>query len=158
MLWRDKRAKLVVSLAMLAVKARYDFGENRVATVALLTITTLPGTRSRGTVTAKFSGHSFTFRSWPTVLAKTRVSGSACTRILSGKPTESYVEGGNAFGLVFHLGFLTRRSDCRPSRDICIGVLLPEVMVVAGAAVAVVVAAVAVWAWGAAPPQILICA
>src|SRR5262249_211050 len=50
-----------------AWKAHYDFGENRVATLALLTITTLPGRRSCGTATAKFSGHAFTFRSWPTV-------------------------------------------------------------------------------------------
>jgi len=66
--------------------ARYDFGANRVATLALLTITTLPGRRSCGTATAKFSGHAFTFRSSPTVFAETRMSGSACTRILSGKP------------------------------------------------------------------------
>jgi hypothetical protein len=32
------------------------------------------------------------------------------------------------------------------------GIFLPEIMVLAVAAVAVVVAAVVVWAWGAAPP------
>ena len=35
--------------------ACYDFGEKRVATVTLLTITTLPGRRSCGTTMAKFS-------------------------------------------------------------------------------------------------------
>src|SRR5262249_46485261 len=30
--------------------------------------------------------------------------------------TESYLEGGNTFGPIFHLGFLTR-SDCRLTRD-----------------------------------------
>jgi hypothetical protein len=76
--------------------ARYDFGENRVATVTLPTITALPERRSCGTAMAKFSGHAATFRSSPTVFADTRMPGSA-----------SYLEGGNAFGLVFHLGFLT---------------------------------------------------
>src|SRR5215469_3972450 len=52
-------------LCSTAGMARYDFGENRVATVTLLTITTLPGRRSCGTAMAKFSGHAVTFRRWP---------------------------------------------------------------------------------------------
>ena len=55
------------------VKARYDFGENRVAMVALLTITMLPGKRSCGTAMAKFSGHAVILRSWPTVFADARM-------------------------------------------------------------------------------------
>jgi len=88
--------------------ARYDFGENRVATVTLLTITTLPGRRSCGTAMAKFSGHAVTFRSSPTVFADTQMPGSACTRIFIWQATESYLKGGNAFRPVFHLGFPTR--------------------------------------------------
>jgi hypothetical protein len=84
-----------------AWKARYDFGENRVATLALLTITTLPGRRSCGTATAKFSGHAFTFRSWPTVFAETGMSGSVCTRILSGKPPRAMWRAATLLGLYF---------------------------------------------------------
>ena len=54
--------------------ARYDFGANRVATLALLTITTLPSRRFCGTARANFSGHAFTFRRSPTVFAETRMS------------------------------------------------------------------------------------
>src|SRR6266702_6079549 len=82
-------------------KARYDFGENRVATLALLTTTTLPGRRSCGTAMAKFSGHAFTFRSWPTVFAETRMSGSVCTRILSGKPPRAMWRAATLLGLYF---------------------------------------------------------
>src|SRR5947208_1831162 len=49
--------------------ADYVFGEVRVATLALLTLTTLSGWRSSGVVMAKFSGHTATFRSSPTVCA-----------------------------------------------------------------------------------------
>jgi hypothetical protein len=58
--------------------------------------------------------------------------------------TESYVEGGNAFGLVFHLGFLTRLGLTA----------IPETafgsIALVVAAVAVVVAAVVVWLGGCA--------
>jgi hypothetical protein len=121
-----------------AWKARYDFGENRVATLALLTITTLPGRRSCGTATAKFSGHAFTFRSSPTVFAETRMSGSACTRILSGKPPRAIWRAATLLGLYFI--WASSLTD----------IFLPKIMAVA--AVAVVVAAAVVWAWGAAPP------
>jgi hypothetical protein len=57
----------------------------RVATFTLLTLTALSACRSRGVVTAKFSGHAVNLRSSPTVLADTLMSGSASTRILSGK-------------------------------------------------------------------------
>ena len=73
--------------------------ENRVATVALLTITTLPGRRSCGTAMAKFSGHAVTFRSSPTVFADTRMPGSACTRILSGKPPRAIWRAAMLLGL-----------------------------------------------------------
>src|SRR5262249_7577519 len=81
--------------------ARYDFGENRVATVTLLTITTLPGRRSCGTAMAKFSGHAVTFRSSPTVFAGTRVPGAACTRILSGKAPRAIWRVAMLWGLYF---------------------------------------------------------
>src|SRR5262249_17440213 len=81
--------------------ACYDFGEKRVATVTLLTITTLPGRRSCGTVMAKFSGHAVTFRSSPTVFAETRMPGSACTRILSGKPPRAIWSAATLLGLYF---------------------------------------------------------
>src|SRR5215472_14771633 len=88
-------------LCSTAGMARYDFGENRVATVTLLTITTLPGRRSCGTAMAKFSGHAVTFRSSPTVFADTRMPGSACTRILSGKPPRAIWRAAMLLGLYF---------------------------------------------------------
>ena len=62
----------------------YCFGETRGATLALLTFTT-PLSWPCGATIAKFSGHVVTFRSWPTVLAETSMSGSTSTRILFGK-------------------------------------------------------------------------
>jgi hypothetical protein len=38
----------------MVAEARYDFGDVRVATLALLTLTALSGLRSRGVVIAKF--------------------------------------------------------------------------------------------------------
>jgi hypothetical protein len=64
----------------------YVFGEVRVATLALLTLTTLSGRLSSGVVMTKFSGQAATFRSSPTVCADTPRFLSASTRILSGKP------------------------------------------------------------------------
>jgi hypothetical protein len=48
---------------------RYVFGEVRVAALALLTFTALPGWRSCGVVIAKFSAHAVNLRSSPTVFA-----------------------------------------------------------------------------------------
>src|SRR5215813_9220159 len=67
-------------------RARYGFGEVRVATLALLIFTALSGRRSCGVVITKFSDHVVTFRSSPTVFADTPVPTSASTRILAGKP------------------------------------------------------------------------
>ena len=60
--------------------------------------------------------------------------------------TESYVEGGNAFGLVFHLGFLTRLGLTAEYRRQHLDLLfiLPEIMAPVVAVVAVVVAGAAV--------------
>jgi hypothetical protein len=62
----------------------YGFGETRVATLALLTVTT--PSLACGVVMTKFSGHAVTFRSSPTVFADTPMLRSTSTRILSGKP------------------------------------------------------------------------
>jgi hypothetical protein len=59
----------------------YVFGETRVAMLALLILTVLPGSPSCGVAITKFSGHAVTFRSSPTVVADTPMSGSASTRI-----------------------------------------------------------------------------
>src|SRR5262245_1887819 len=67
-------------------RARYGFGEVRVATLALLIFTALSGRRSCGVVITKFSDHVVTFRSSPTVFADTPVPTSASTCILAGKP------------------------------------------------------------------------
>src|SRR5262252_1819703 len=67
-------------------RARYGFGEVRVATLALLIFTALSGRRSCGVVITKFSDHVVTLRSSPTVFADTPIPASASTRILAGKP------------------------------------------------------------------------
>jgi hypothetical protein len=59
----------------------YDFGDVRVATLTLLTLTALPGERSCGVVIAKFSGQTVTLRSSPTVFAVTSMSASTLTGI-----------------------------------------------------------------------------
>src|SRR5262245_12196376 len=79
--------------------APYGFGETRVATLALLTLTALSGWCSCGVVITKFSGHSGTFRSSPTVFADTPMSGSASTRILAGKPPRAMCSAGMLLGL-----------------------------------------------------------
>jgi hypothetical protein len=60
---------------------RYDFGDVRVETLTLLTLTALSGERSCGVVIAKFSGQAVTLRSSPTVLADTLMSASTLTGI-----------------------------------------------------------------------------
>lgn len=77
----------------------YDFGETRVATLALLTLMALPGSRSGGVVMAKFSGHAATFRSSPTVFADTPIPGSTSTRIRSGQPPRSVWSAATFFAL-----------------------------------------------------------
>jgi hypothetical protein len=64
----------------------YDFGEVRLATLALLTFTVLSEWRSRGVVIARSPGQVVSFRSSPTVFADTPMPRSTSTRILSGKP------------------------------------------------------------------------
>jgi hypothetical protein len=76
----------------------YDFGVARLATT-LLTVTTLSGWRSRGVVTAKFSGQVVAFRSSPTVLAETPVDCSALTPIRSGRPPRARWSAATFFGL-----------------------------------------------------------
>jgi hypothetical protein len=58
----------------MVAEARYDFGDVRVATLALLTLTALSGLRSRGVVIAKFSGHTVTLRGSPTIFAVRSIS------------------------------------------------------------------------------------
>jgi hypothetical protein len=79
--------------------APYGFGETRVATLALLTLTALSGWCSCGVVITKFSAHAVTFRSSPTVVADTPMSGSASTRILAGKPPRAMCSAGMLLGL-----------------------------------------------------------
>jgi hypothetical protein len=66
--------------------APYGFGDVRAATVALLTVTLLSGSRTCGVATTTFAGHVATSRSWLTVFADTAIPGSTRTLILSGKP------------------------------------------------------------------------
>ena len=80
----------------------YVFGVVRVATLALLTFTTLSGLRSSGVVTTRFSGHAVTFRSSPTVCADTPRFLSASTLIWQAAKGD--VECGSAFGLISHKG------------------------------------------------------
>src|SRR2546423_9782699 len=90
--------------------ADYVFGEVRVATLALLTLTTLSGWRSSGVVMAKFSGHAATFRSSPTVCADTPRFLSASTRILSGKPPRAICSAAVLLGLYRIRASLTART------------------------------------------------
>jgi hypothetical protein len=75
------------------------FGEVRVATLALLTFSALSGRRSCGVVITKFSGHTVTFRSSPTVCADTPRLLSASTCILSGKPPRAIWSAAVLLGL-----------------------------------------------------------
>jgi hypothetical protein len=61
--------------------------------------TALSGWRSCGVVITKFSGHVVTFRSSPTVLADTPISGSTSTLILPGKPPRAMWSAAMLFGL-----------------------------------------------------------
>ena len=90
----------------------YVFGEVRVATLALLTFTTLSGRRSSGVVTAKFSGHAATFRSSPTVCADTPRFLSASTRILSGKPPRAMWSAAVLLGLYRIMASLAATANC----------------------------------------------
>src|SRR5262245_63257707 len=81
-------------------RARYGFGEVRVATLALLIFTALSGWRSCGVVITKFSDHVVTFRSSPTFFADTP---GACVRFnphFGWQAAESYVERSNAFAII----------------------------------------------------------
>ena len=80
----------------------YDFGAVQVATFALLTFTALLGSRCCGVVTAKILGDAVIFRSSPTVFGDGWMPGSTSTRNLIWQATESYMERGDAFGLVPH--------------------------------------------------------
>jgi hypothetical protein len=73
--------------------APYGLGEARVFTLTLLIFTALSGWCSCGVVITKFSPHSVTFRSSPTVLADTLMSRSTSTHILSGKPPRAMWSG-----------------------------------------------------------------
>jgi hypothetical protein len=69
-----------------AVNRIYGLGARRVVTLALLTLMALSGECSCGVVITKFSGHTETLRSSPTVFAETSISLSVSTFIASGKP------------------------------------------------------------------------
>jgi hypothetical protein len=84
----------------------YGFGETRVATFALLTFTALSLSRSCGVVIAKLSGHAASFRSSPTVFGD---GWMPLNSHLIWQATNSYVECGDAFGLIPHEGFLLIR-------------------------------------------------
>jgi hypothetical protein len=77
----------------------YDFGAQRVATLALLTFTALLASRSCGIVIVKFSGHAVALRSSPTVFGNGWTSASASTRILSGKPPRATWSAAMPLGL-----------------------------------------------------------
>jgi hypothetical protein len=82
----------------------YCFGDTRAFILALLIFTAPSGWCCCGVVITKFSNHAVTFRSSPTVVADTPMSGSASTRILPGKPPRAMWSAGNAFGLILHQG------------------------------------------------------
>jgi hypothetical protein len=88
----------------------YVLGEVRVATPALLTFTALSGRRSAGVVITKFSGHTVTFRSSPTVCADIPMFRSASTRIFSGKPPRAMWSAAMLLGL-----YRMRSSDTAPA-------------------------------------------
>src|SRR5262249_39263150 len=77
----------------------YGFGERRFAPLALLTLIALSGRRSCGVAITKFSGHSVTLRSSPTVFADTPTSRSTSTRILEGKPPRATWSAARLLGL-----------------------------------------------------------
>ena len=78
---RRRRQFTPTALASTDNRRRYDFGDVRVATLTLLTLTALSGERSCGVVIAKFSGQAVTLRSSPTVFADTSMSASTLTGI-----------------------------------------------------------------------------
>src|SRR5262245_3019774 len=107
-------------------RARYGFGEVRVATLALLIFTALSGRRSCGVVITKFSDHVVTFRSSPTVFADTPVPVSASTCILAGKPPRAMSSAATLLHLYRGMGssLIARLLNSPPlkallSRDMC---------------------------------------
>jgi hypothetical protein len=79
--------------------AHYDFGDVRVATLALLTLNAPPEPRSCGVDIAKLSGHAVTLRSAPTVFADILMSASTSTRIRSGRPPSASCRAAIVLGL-----------------------------------------------------------
>jgi hypothetical protein len=86
-----------IELSAAQLNGTYRFGVVRVATLTLVTLTALLGSRSCGVVIIKFSGQAVTFRSSPTVFAETVMSESTSTRNLSWQAAQSYAERGSAF-------------------------------------------------------------
>ena len=87
-------------LCSAAGMARYDFGGNRVATLTLLTITTLPGRRSCGTAMAKFSVTLL-----PSGARRLFLQTPGC---LDPPAPAFYLASHRELSGGFHLGFLTR--------------------------------------------------
>jgi hypothetical protein len=83
-----------------SLTALYGFGDTRPFALALLIFTALSGSCCPcGVVMTKFSDHVVTFRSSLTVVADIPLSGSASTRILSGKPPRAMWSAGMFLGL-----------------------------------------------------------
>jgi hypothetical protein len=80
----------------------YDFGDVRVAPFALLTFTALLGSRSCGVVIAKFSGPRRHLAKFADGLWRRLDAWVHLDPHLIWQATESYVERGDAFGLVAH--------------------------------------------------------
>src|SRR5215831_17939821 len=101
-------------------RARYGFGEVRVATLALLIFTALSGRRSCGVVITKFSDHVVTFRSSPTVFADTPVPTSASTCILAGKPPRAMSSAATLLHLYRGIGYslIARLLNSQPLKAI----------------------------------------
>src|SRR5205823_14523340 len=96
---RTTREQTNIRVEPASCQVCYGFGAYRLDTVTLLTITALPGKRSCGTATARFSGHAATFRSWPTVFAETPTFRSVSTRMLFGNPPRAMWSAATFFGL-----------------------------------------------------------
>jgi len=100
--------------ALTHAPSSYGFGETRVATLALLTLTALPGRRSSGVVITKFSGHAVTFRKSANGLCRHSDAWVYLDPRLIRQATKRYAECCNAFGLVSHQGFRSADRICCP--------------------------------------------
>lgn len=95
--------------------ARHGFGETRVATLALPICTGIPEC-SCGIVTARFGGHSPSFRNSPTVFALNPMPGSTSTGVRSGKPASAMSSAAMLLGLY---RMIIPSSFVPPARQAC---------------------------------------